>query len=61
MPMAYRFQAGSRIRLEVSCADSPATDAVFAHMYTPEKVGRDTFYHDRDRPSRLVLPVLPSA
>ena len=61
MPMAYRFQAGSRIRLEVSCADSPVTDAVFSHMYTPEKVGADTFYHDLERRSRLVLPVLPSA
>lgn len=58
MATAYRFQAGSRIRLEFANADSPITDVVFAHIYTPDKVGTDTIYHDAARPSRLVLPVL---
>ena len=58
VPMAYRFSAGSRIRLDLSCADSPITDSVFAHSYTPDKVGTDTIHHSGERPSRLRLPVL---
>ena len=58
MASAYRFAAGSRIRLEVANADSPITDVVFAHLYTPDKVGTDTILHDGAHPSRLVLPVL---
>jgi len=61
MPAAYRFRAGSRIRLELANADSPVTDFVFAHLYTPDKVGADTIYHDAAHPSRLVLPVLAPA
>jgi putative CocE/NonD family hydrolase len=59
MPTAYRFRAGSRIRLELCNADSPLTDAVFSHPYTPDKVGVDTIHHDAAHPSRLLLPVLP--
>ena len=55
MPTAYRFQAGSRIRLDISCADSPVTDAVFSHIYTPDKVGRDVLHHDVDHASRIIL------
>lgn len=58
VPMAYRFSKGSRIRLDVSCADSPVTDTVFAHGYTPNKVGRDTIHHGPAFPSRLELPIL---
>jgi putative CocE/NonD family hydrolase len=57
-PMAYRFRAGNRIRLEIANADSPMTDSLFAHAYRPDKVGRDTLHHDAAYPSRLVLPVL---
>ena len=57
-PMAYRFRAGNRIRLEIANGDSAVTDGLFAHAYRPDKVGADTFYHDAARPSRLVLPVL---
>jgi putative CocE/NonD family hydrolase len=56
---AYRARAGSRLRLELANADSPVTDFVFAHSYTPDSVGTATIYHDRARPSRLILPVLP--
>jgi predicted acyl esterase len=61
MPTAYCFRAGSRVRLEIANADSPLTDAVFSHPYTPDKVGDDTIYHDATRPSRLLLPVLPAS
>jgi predicted acyl esterase len=56
-PMAYRFRAGNRMRLEICNGDSALTDGLFAHAYRPDKAGTDTFYHDAARPSRLVLPV----
>jgi hypothetical protein len=58
MPTAYRFKAGSRIRLEVANGDSSVTEGVFSHFYTPDKVGRDTIHHDTRYPSRLLLPVM---
>ncbi len=57
-PLAQRFAAGSRVRLELSCADSSITDLQFGHIFTPDMVGTDTYHHDADHPSRLVLPVL---
>jgi predicted acyl esterase len=56
--MAYRFAAGTRIRLELCCSDSTVTDLQFNHIFTPDMVGTDTFHHDTMRPSRLILPVL---
>jgi predicted acyl esterase len=58
MPTSHRFKKGSRIRLELANGDSSVTEFVFAHEYSPDKVGRDTIYHDAKRPSRLFLPVL---
>ena len=58
MPTAYRFKKGSRIRLELANGDSNVTEGVFAHPYTPDKVGRDTIHHDARFPSRLLLPVI---
>jgi len=58
MPTAYRFKAGSRIRLELANGDSTVTEGVFSHFYTPDKVGRDTIHHDARHPSRLLLPVM---
>ena len=58
MPTAYRFKAGSRIRLELANGDSSVTEGVFAHPYTPEKVGRDTIHHSVRYPSQLLLPVI---
>ncbi len=58
-PMAYRFKAGNRIRVEVVNGDSPVTDALFYHIYRPDKLGEDTIYHDAEHPSQLVLPVMP--
>jgi uncharacterized protein len=57
MPTAYRFKAGSRIRLELANGDSNVTEGVFAHPYTPDKVGRDTIHHSARYPSQLLLPV----
>jgi len=56
MPTAYRFKSGSRIRLELANGDSSVTEGVFAHPYTPDKVGRDIIHHDARYPSRLLLP-----
>jgi putative CocE/NonD family hydrolase len=56
--LAYRFPAGTRIRLELCCADSTVTDLQFNHIFTPDMVGTDTFHHNPDFPSRLILPVL---
>lgn len=61
MPTAYRFKAGSRIRLELANGDSSVTEGVFSHFYTPDKVGRDTIHHDARYPSRLLLPVMDRA
>jgi putative CocE/NonD family hydrolase len=58
MPTAHRFREGSRIRLELANGDSSVTESIFAHEYAPNKVGRDTIYHDAERPSRLFLPVI---
>lgn len=60
-PLAFRFPAGSRIRLELSCADSTITDLQFGHIFTPDMVGEDTYHHDAAHPSRLELPVLEGA
>lgn len=57
-PTAYRFEKGSRVRPQLANGDSGVTAGVFAHPYTPDKVGRDIFHHDARCPSRLVLPVV---
>jgi predicted acyl esterase len=57
--MAYRFRKGNRIRLELCCGDWPVTDGLFWHLYRPDKIGADTIYHDAERSSHLILPVLP--
>lgn len=60
-PIAYRFGRGSRIRLEVVNGDSPVTDALFFHIYRPDKIGTDTIHHDAAHPSALTLPVVSVA
>jgi uncharacterized protein len=57
-PIAYRFRQGSRIRVEVVNGDSPVTDALFFHIYRPDKMGSDTIHHDAGHPSHLVLPAM---
>ena len=58
-PMAYRFAAGHRIRLEIVNGDSPVTELLWTHYYRPDKIGADTIHHDTVRPSVLILPVTP--
>ena len=60
-PMAYRFSAGNRLRLEIANGDSAITDGLFAHAYRPDKVGTDRYHHDATHPSRLIVPVLGGA
>lgn len=57
-PIAHIFKAGSRLRVEICCGDSPVTDGLFCHIYRPDKIGTDTIHHDADHPSHVVLPVL---
>ena len=58
-PMAYRFAAGHRIRLEIVNGDSALTEMLWTHYYRPDKIGADTIYHDAHHPSVLILPVTP--
>lgn len=59
MPCAYLFRRGHRIRLEIVNGDSPVTDQIFVHQYLWYKVGTDTIQHNKQYPSRLLLPVVP--
>lgn len=59
-PMAYRFKHGNRIRLEIVNGDSPVTDVIWTHFYTPDKIGEDTIHHSPQHPSVLILPVMDS-
>ena len=60
------FRAGHRIRLEVTSSAFPKYDR---NLNTGEDIGTGTrmvtaenrVWHDADHPSRLVLPVIPSA
>jgi putative CocE/NonD family hydrolase len=64
--IGHRFLSGHRIRIEISSSASPyivpnpntglpiATDTTW-------RVARQTIFHDRSRPSRVLLPVLPIA
>jgi len=58
-PIAYRFKTGNRIRVEIANGDSPVTDALFSHIYRPDKMGTDTIHHDAEHPSQIILPVMP--
>jgi predicted acyl esterase len=56
---------GHRIRLDVSSSNFPRFDA---NPNTGESLGRhrrtqvaeNTVYHDRSRPSHIVLPIVPA-
>lgn len=57
-PTCNVFKKGHRIRVDIACGDSPALD--FGGHYYGVKVGSDTYYHEKDHPSHLVLPVIPA-
>jgi uncharacterized protein len=56
-PTTNVFKTGHRIRIDIACGDSPPLD--FGGHYYGIKVERDTYYHDRDRASHVILPVIP--
>jgi uncharacterized protein len=63
-PTSNLFKAGHRIRLEISSSNFPHYDR---NLNTGSEFGEDaamlvadqTIYHDKERPSRVVLPVIP--
>jgi predicted acyl esterase len=57
-PMAHRFKAGNRVRLEIVNGDSAVTDMLWTHYYAPDKIGSDTIHHSAAHRSVLVLPVM---
>jgi putative CocE/NonD family hydrolase len=63
-PVGIRFHRGMRIRLDISSSDFPGFDRnhnTGADPWTdPEiRIARQTIFHTAERPSRIVLPVLP--
>lgn len=58
LPAAHCFKAGHRIRLDLAIGDTLFTDSFFTHQYFYYKVGTDSYQHNADHPSRIILPVL---
>ena len=63
-PLGIRVPAGHRIRLDVSSSDFPQWDrnlntggTLGAEPATAAKVATQAVFHDRERPSRLTLPI----
>jgi uncharacterized protein len=56
-PTSNVFRKGHRVRLDVSCCDSPAFD--FGGHHYGLKVGKDTICFGKEYPSHLILPVIP--
>lgn len=64
MPTGILFRRGHRIRLDVASSDFPNFDRnhnTGADYWSDAemRVAHQTVFHDRERPSRLVLPVIP--
>ena len=65
-PTSNLFARGHRIRLDVSSSNFPRFDV---NPNTGEPIGQDrrraaadnTVFHDRNRPSKVILPVIPAA
>jgi hypothetical protein len=63
-PTANVFKKGHRIRIDISSSNFPRFDV---NPNTGEPLGQNrrmvpadnSIYHDRDRPSHLVLPIVP--
>jgi hypothetical protein len=56
-PVSQRLKRGSRIRLDLANGDSPVFDMPFNHHYGL-KMGTDWYYHDKEHPSQLLLPIV---
>lgn len=52
------FLKDHRLRIDLACYDSNALD--FGGHYYYLRMGKDTFYHDQNHPSHLLLPVIPA-
>lgn len=64
MPTGILFRRGHRIRLDIASSDFPNFDRNHNTgndfwSDTEMQVAHQTVFHDRERPSRLVLPVIP--
>jgi hypothetical protein len=57
---ANRFRSGHRLRIDISSADFPRFDrnSNRGGEEAPPLEAQQTIYHDRERPSHLLLPVL---
>lgn len=63
-PTSNLFQAGHRIRVDVSSSDFPNFDRNHNtggndYFESTLVTARQTIFHDSARPSRIVLPVIP--
>ncbi len=54
--MAYRFKAGSRIRVEIANTDTQVTEGVWAHTYNPQKMGTDMIHLSAPHESYVEIP-----
>lgn len=52
LAVAYKFQAGHRLRLDLACAD-------FQNAWPTPLPATNTIYYGTQRPSQIVLPVAP--
>jgi uncharacterized protein len=65
-PTCNVFKAGHRVRLDISSHDSAVLDRRHGssepnnHYDGVYKIGTNTIYHDSERPSYLLLPIIPS-
>ena len=59
------FQAGHRIRLDISSSNFPRFDVnpntgERVNFHTHQEVARNRIYHDPEHPSHVVLPIVPA-
>jgi len=64
LPTATLFQAGHRIRVDVTSSDFPNFDRNHNtggddYGEATLKAARQEVFHDAKRPSRVILPVMP--
>jgi predicted acyl esterase len=57
-PICRTFRAGHSMRLRIASWESPKWDAHHFHVVL-ERPSKNTFYHNREYPSYLLLPIIP--
>ena len=67
-PTSYVFKAGHRIRVQVSSSNFPLFDpnpntgkSLFIDTGNEMIVAEQTVFHDAERPSHILLPIIPSS